>query len=443
MMMLFYILVLSLPFVDHGLFGMAIGPVTLEKILGAVCFVYALCYLPHRRELPMLFSSAQAKFFALYVGMAVSSYLLTAQKFDFNEMVGIFLSQFLFFITVMILVDSRERLENTVLWATASIGVVSLYLIKEWLGNVGAYGITYRPGWVAGDPNMFAASALVVLPMMLCPIRFAEKSWQRAGALFSLGVTLVAFVLAASRGGFIGLGCMALWQTKDWKRRIIAVALIAAIVGICFVLPHSPLDRLLKPDESDKQSSDFRLQLWSVSGRIFSDHPILGVGLYNFPVYMHKYLPPGVDLEFVVPHNTYLEAAVELGSVGLLFFLGVIALSVFAAGRMRTVALRAKDAYLALLTTSIGSGIIGFAVAVMFLSAKHAKVFWFAVFLSACTEPILRQAVAKSKENAAAKEEAGKQAIPPDAAIPAPVPTASTASPAAEPIRVGNWLMRH
>jgi O-antigen ligase len=438
MIFIYYFLVLSLPFVDHGLFGMAIGPVTLEKVLGAVCFIYALTYLPRRRELPKIFASAQAKAFTLYVGMAVSSYLLTAEKFDFNEMVGIFLSQFLFFITVMILVDSRERLENTVLWATASIGVVSLYLIREWVANVGTYGITYRPGWVAGDPNMFSASALIVLPMMLCPIRYAKKSWQRAGALFSLGVTLVAFVLAASRGGFIGLGCMALWQTKDWKRRVIAVALIAAVVAVCFVLPHSPLDRLLKPDESDKQSSDFRLQLWSISGKIFSDHPVLGVGLYNFPVYMHKYLPKGVDLEFVVPHNTYLEAAVELGSVGLLLFLGVIGLSVAAAGRMRRMALAAKDAYFTLLTTSIGSGIIGFAVAVMFLSAKHAKVFWFAVFLSACTEPLLRQIVA-----AKAKEEAAKNAVPPPAASPDPAPNLSAPAAASEPIRVGNWLMRH
>ena len=456
-MILFYILVLSLPFVDHGFFGMAIGPVTLEKVLGAGCFVYALSYLPKRREFPGFFSSAQAKFFAAYVGMAVCSYLATAQVFDFNDMVGIFFSQFLFFVAIMILVDSRERLENTVLWATASMGVVSLYLIKEWLGAFRTYGIGYRPGWVAGDPNMFSASALIVLPLMLCSIRYARKPWQRYGAIFSLALTAISFCLAASRGGFIGLAAMSLWQTKSWKRRITAVALIAVVVAVCFALPHSPLDRLLKPDASDKESSNIRLQLWSVSGKIFHDYPVFGVGLYNFPVYMHKYLPPDVDLEFVVPHNTYLEAAVELGSVGVSLFLGVIVFSVISAGRTRAVALAAGDDYLALLSTGLGSGIIGFATAVMFLSAKHDKFFWFAVFMSACVAPMARQswmekvqqeeAAAPAPMSASEPAESIAQALPsgaPDAVTPAANTPAPPKPPDDDgPIRVGNWLSHH
>lgn len=463
-MILFYILVLSLPFVDHGLFGMAIGPVTLEKVLGAGCFLYALSYLPKRREFPGFFSSAQAKFFVAYVAMAVCSYLFTAEKFDFNDMVGIFFSQFLFFVAIMILVDSRERLENTVLWATASMGVVSLYLIKEWLGAVGTYGIGYRPGWVAGDPNMFSASALIVLPLMMCPIRYARKAWQRYGAIFSLGLTLVSFVLAASRGGFIGLTAMLLWQTKSWKRRLIAIGLIVAIVAVCFALPHSPLDRLLKPDASDKESSNIRLQLWSVSDKIFHDYPVFGVGLYNFPVYMHKYLPPNVDLEFVVPHNTYLEAAVELGTVGVGLFLGVILCSILGAGRLRAMAIAAGDEYLTLLTTGLGSGIVGFASAVMFLSAKHAKFFWFAVFLSACVVPLVRQSwLEKAQEEELALDgEISPTEAPmnpdataaPAAEVPLPLPPSANAvqntppkppkPPDDEgPIRVGNWLARH
>ena len=74
-MILFYLLVLSLPFVDHGFFGREIAGLTLEKIIGAGCFVYALAYLPRRRTMPALFASAQAKAFALYVQMAVTSYV--------------------------------------------------------------------------------------------------------------------------------------------------------------------------------------------------------------------------------------------------------------------------------------------------------------------------------------------------------------------------------
>jgi O-antigen ligase len=442
-MILFYFLLLSLPFVDHGLFGMEIGGLTLEKIIGAVCFLYALTYLPRRRELPMLFSSAQAKAFAAYVALAIASYAFTAEEITFTDFVGIFLSQFLFFITVMILVDSRERLQNTVLAVTASIGVVSLYLIREWVANVGSEGLSYRPGWVAGDPNMFSASALIVLPMMLCPIFYAPRLWQRVGAIGCMVVTLIAFVLAASRGGFIGLVCMFLWQLHETRRRLIAVVILAAILALAFVSPYSPLDRLLKPNESDQESSNIRLQLWSVSGKIFQDHPVFGVGLYNFPKYMHRYLPPGVELDFVVPHNTYLEAAVELGAVGLLLFLSVIGLSLRSLALMRRSAVAAKDAYYTMLSTSVGSGLVGFSAAVMFLSAKHAKLFWFAIFLSACMEPLMQQTLRAANNQ---EEEVQKKEIEDEAAL-APVTVAPAAEPPPElehvPIRVGNWLTRH
>jgi O-antigen ligase len=441
-MILFYLLLLSLPFVDHGLLGMTIGSFTVEKLLGAACFLYALTYLPRRRDLPMLFASAQAKFFALYVAMAVISYIFTTDEIVFIDMVGIFLSQFLFFIAVMILVDSRERLETTVLMVTASIGIVSLYLIKEWLANVGAYGISYRPGFVAGDPNVFSASALVVLPIMLCPIRFAPRLWQRAGAMFSMAVTLIAFALAASRGGFIGLFCMVLWQLQTMRRRLIAIVACAAIVAVSLAMPYSPLDRLLKPNESDTESSNIRLQLWSASGKIFRDNPILGVGPYNFPKYMHKYLPPGVDLDFVVPHNTYLQAVVELGAVGLLLFLSMIGCSLLALARLRRMAIAAKDAYYTLLSSSVSSGIVGFGAAVMFLSAEHAKLFWFAIFLSACMQPLVQQSLniarAKEKESAALVEAA---VVASPASIMLPIPEPAAEEPI--PIRVGNWLTRH
>ncbi len=433
-MILFYLLVLSLPFVDHGLFGREIAGLTLEKIIGAACFVYALAYLPRRRTLPALFASAQAKAFALYVLIAVTSYVVTAEKITFQDFVGIFLSQFLFFITVMILVDSRERLENTVLFLIASIGVVSLYLIKEWVANVGSYGMGYRPGWVAGDPNMFCASALIVLPVMFYPLRHAARGWQRAGVASCLGVTLIAFLMAGSRGGFIGLVCMLLWHLRDTRRRLIAIVVCAVIVVLCLISPYSPLDRLLKPTASDIESSNIRLQLWSVSGKIFADHPVFGVGLWNFPKYMHRYLPPGVSLDFVVPHNTYLEALVELGAIGLLLFVAVLGLSVLNLGRMRLAGLACKDVYLAALAGSLSSGLIGFGVAALFLSAKHAKLFWFAVFLSACLQPLIAMSVRAAREKEA--EDEGRKILAAPAAKP---------SEAAEqiPISVGNWLTRH
>ncbi len=437
MIIVFYLLILSLPFVDHGFFGREIAGLTMEKIIGAACFLYALAYLPRRSTLPALFASGQAKAFGLYVAFAVTSYVVTAETISFGDFIGIFVSQFLFFITVMILVDSRERLQNVVLVLIASIGVVSLYLIREWIGNAPTYGLAYRPGWVAGDPNMFSASALIVLPLMLHPSAITQRAWQRVCVIGCLAVTGIAFLLAASRGGFLGLFCMFLWQLRTNRQRVIAVGICITILFACLVSPYSPLDRILKPTASDIESSNIRLQLWSVSRSILIDHPLFGVGLWNFPKYMHRYLPPGVDLDFVVPHNTFLEAAVELGITGLAVFLSVLILSMFSLARMRQLATAMDDAYLATLTNGLSSGLVGFAVAAMFLSAKHAKLFWFAVFLSACLPPLVQRF---SGSRGTANESGNESPAPVIEDVPLIVEPA-----AAEhiPIRVGNWLTRH
>ena len=431
MMVLLYILLLTLPFVDHGFFGREIAGLTIEKLIGAACLFSALVYLPRRRELPTLFSTAQAKAFALYVAIAVTSYCVTTEAFNYKDFIGIFFSQFLFFIIIMTLVDSRERLQNVVLTVIAAIGVVSLYLIREWVANAPGYGFSYRPGWVAGDPNMFSASALVVLPLMLHPAALAQRAWQRVAIFGCLAVTLISFLLAASRGGFLGLFCMLLVQCRKWSQRFIGIAVCAVIIIGCLLAPSSPLDRLLKPTASDIESSNIRLQLWSVSGKIFKDHPIFGVGLFNFAKHMHRYLPPNVELDFVVPHNTFMEAAVELGIVGLAAFLAVFGFSVRGLANLRSAAASIGDAYFMTLTNALISGLAGFGVAAMFISAKHSKLFWFAVFLSSCLPPLLAETIRESKP---------KPAQPEPVAVPVPQQEPAVQ---AEPVRVGNWMMRH
>jgi hypothetical protein len=138
------------------------------------------------------------------------------------------------------------------------------------------------------------------------------------------------------------------------------------------------------------------LQLWSIAFRIIADHPIVGVGLWQFSPYMRKYMPPGVDLEFHVPHNTYLEVAVELGIVGLALFLAMFFFALLNLSRLRRAAKKCGDAFMYSLSTAIGNGLIGFAIAAFFVSTMHARVFWFSIFLSTCLPEFLAKAPVKA-----------------------------------------------
>jgi putative inorganic carbon (hco3(-)) transporter len=395
-MILFYMLIISLPLVTHPQFGYAIFGITVEKFLGIGCFLYSLCYLPSRKSLPPILATAQARAFVMFAVLAVTSYAFMAPAFDWHEMVGVIFAELFFFIATSILIDSRERLGTCLLVLVGSIGLSSLYLIKEWIGAVPVYGLGYRPGSVAGDPNVFSASAVTVLPIIVSFVLSLQNGWKRAFCAGCLVLTLVATLLAASRGGFIALVVLLVLQMRDMRHRGKFIALALIVLVLFLVSPVSPLDRLLHPTYSDTESSDARLQLWSISFRIIADHPILGVGLWQFSPYMRKYCPPGVDLDFHVPHNTYLEVAVELGLVGLALFLAMFFFTILNLSRVRRVARRSGDAFLYSLSTAIANGLIAFAITAFFLSAMHAKVFWFSIFLSTCLPAFISKSSVKT-----------------------------------------------
>ena len=408
-MILFYLLILSLPLVDHPQFGYAIHGVTVEKLLGVACFFFALCYLLSRKSFPRFLATAQARLFVAFTAMAVGSYVLMVTPFDWHDMVGNIFTELIFFIIASILIDSRQRLENSILVLVASIGLASLYLIKEWAVAAPVYGLSYRPGSVAGDPNVFSASAVTVLPIMVA-FAFGGNGWKRVFCGFCLLLTLVAILLASSRGAFLALAVLPLLQMRDARHRGKLIVIAVVIVALFMASPISPLDRLLHPTQGDIESSNLRLQLWSIAFRIIVDHPVFGVGLWQFAPYMRKYMPPGVDLEFHVPHNTYLQVAVELGLVGLALFLAMFFFTLLNLSRLRKAARRSGDASMYSLSTAIGNGLVGFAVAALFLSAIHARVFWFSIFLSACLPPLLARTPAKKpdsngKETSAAARE--------------------------------------
>ena len=98
---------------------------------------------------------------------SVSYYVLMVTPFDWHDMVGNGFTELIFFIIAVILIDSRQRLENSILVLVASIGLLPAHLIKEWAVAAPVYGLSYRPGSVAGVANVFSASAVTVLPIVV------------------------------------------------------------------------------------------------------------------------------------------------------------------------------------------------------------------------------------------------------------------------------------
>jgi O-antigen ligase len=388
-MIVFYFLVVLMPFLNPPFLSRVISAEVAFKVVGALCFFYAVGHLVVRGGLPRYFRTRQAQWFLLLYLIAAFSYFTRGVKGN------ILLSPFtiysslviLFFVTLSI-VDSLPRLGWVLFSASGALALGSLRVIREWLEFRTMYA-DYRAGMSVGDPNYFATSAILCLPFMLLAVLHCDKRWKKLVYAGCLAVSSLGVTVCASRGGFLGLGAAFLFLVARSPHRTRNLILVSSVVlPLALFLPVSPLQRLLRPSRSDEEAELARIVAWTAGARMIESHPLVGVGLGNFKPLMPKYADRGTRIDSIA-HNTYIEVAAELGLPTLGVFLGI---PVFSYRSLETAQKRARRAgnefpYYAAL--GLQAGLVGYMVGAFFLSAEYQKLFWLVIMLSMCL-PYLR-----------------------------------------------------
>ena len=249
-MIIFYLLILSLPLVDHPQIGYEIFGSHGRKVAGSRLLLPGIVLSPNSKIISANSGyRASAGIRRLRV-VAIASYMLMVTPFDWHEMVGIIFVELIFFITTSIFIDSRQRLENSLLVLVGSIGLASLYLIREWAGvrlDLRT-GISSRQRGRGSEHLLGLGGDGSAHHGCFC----SRREWMEDGFLRRcLLVTIVAILLASSRGAFHRLGRAPASANARCAspRKIIVIAII--IVALFLVSPVSPLERLLHPSESD------------------------------------------------------------------------------------------------------------------------------------------------------------------------------------------------
>jgi O-antigen ligase len=397
-MIFYYIFVLTLPFVAHPWFGIGFGELTVEKVVAAAAIVYAVVHLALREKKPVFIDTWPARAFLVFFLLSLGSYWLfgpngsTDQAFAFHP----FNFLLVIFMTVSV-VDTIPRLRWTLLTAVASVAWASLYMLRDYQGGSATWGVGYRPGYVMGDPNYFASSALLCLPLACLFSRSMPQRWVRWSCAASVVLILAAFIVSGSRGGFLGLIAVVLILIWHSKRRLVALILVASLGGAFLaVAPFTPADRVLHSSGSGEGGKEARLILWSAGWRMFLDNPILGVGYGNFRLVAPRYVTNDVGHDFL-PHNEYLERLAEMGLPGLLALLGMFVASIVTLHRVRRAAKRCGSRFLVNAALGVQAGLIGFAISIFFLSAGFLRLFWFMVAISACMPSLAADATARKR----------------------------------------------
>jgi O-antigen ligase len=391
MILPFYLLIAVMPLVRHQFWSFtSVAGLSMNKWLGLTALICACLYFTTRRKPPSLFRTPQALVFVVFGVAVILSFVLRGPEKTPVELspVGNWVSFLLLFFMITVFLDTRRNLKWTLFAAIGGVAFTSLHLLREWQAY-GGMGAGVRPGWVAGDPNYFAVSALTCLPLAFLFSEVRLPPLQSVAVRTCLFITVIAFVLAASRGGMLGLITALILVAARSRRRAQYFAVGASVLLVLLLIaPTSPLRRTFSPGQAEISSTVAHEVLLWAGLRMFGDNVLLGVGVGNFKRVLEQYLGPDDPRVDHVAHNTFLEVGAELGIVGFLLLVALVVLTFRTLNQVRRASAHGRDPLLHLASRGLEASLAGACVAMLFVSALHMRLFWFVIIVSMCLPAI-------------------------------------------------------
>lgn len=225
---------------------------------------------------------------------------------------------------------------------------------------------TLRMFSVMPDSHSFSMLMILFAPLALFYFYSSERKFEKAKYFLVFSMMLLAIWFSGSRGAWVGwLGAVAtalyfylrsgFWEKfkflkkeryagnkKIYKTVLASVLLFAVLFPVSdFVLTANQnsqliregkeagmanlalLKRTLSISDMDETSNKGRREIWYDSAVSIINHPITGIGIGNFPIVLGEKV--STSKMGSSAHNIYLDVAVEMGVLGLLAFLVLLA----------------------------------------------------------------------------------------------------------------------
>lgn len=240
-----------------------------------------------------------------------------------------------------------------------------------------------------GNANEFGIAQLVLLCLIVPSIGSLPARGLSGAMLLATGLIFYSTLLSFSRGAFVAAVGAGLYYLVSMKSgRLLHKVSVAAVVAIgLWLAPEALYDRiesitigLSGIHQSGEGSIPTRLLYNRAGIQMGLDHPLTGVGLGQFNHYVTSY----ANLHTVRAsgaHNMYVSIFAEVGSIGLIAFLGFLATSLVAARGCQQSGWSGTRFQMAF-ASGVELGCVAFLVSGLFAAMEYSKSLWILLALA-------------------------------------------------------------
>lgn len=278
---------------------------------------------------------------------------------------------------------------------------MSQHASRSWAGSGFAFrdwGTTGAPGWFHNSGE-FGIQMNVFLPIVICFFLGLSLHWGRylRWGFYGIVATVVTGTIgSSSRGAMIGMAAVAIFLFARSKHKVKAsVALgVLGLVGL-LLIPDESLDRFRTIGEDGTSTS--RRVYWSAGIEALQENPVLGIGYANWSTYMNERYE-GMGL----PHNIFVQAASELGYLGLFALLFLIASSFIVNAQTRKMLRKLKERgrFLSMMSIGLDGALVGFLVSGQFVTVLYYPYLWINLAMTVALYNSARHTVRQEKRAA-------------------------------------------
>jgi len=175
-----------------------------------------------------------------------------------------------------------------------------------------------------GNPNVYGTYLLLAIPVAAACVVYLKGAFVKLCAAGITGLLLINLLLTLSRGCYLSLALAVGVFVLIMEKRLV-VLFAPAVAAMPFILPPAVFNRILSILDTTDTSTAFRLNIWRGSVRMLQDFWLGGVGqgidayntVYPFYALAAIYSPHS--------HSLYIQYLVEIGVIGFLVFVAVLA----------------------------------------------------------------------------------------------------------------------